>query len=98
MANHLQAIPDGRRRSGTLLDEIRYESDDLLSRMCRSLRKEPLLLAMLLAVVAGSAGGSLARALHPSGRAIELLGTTCPTDMPGVRLTAAVLLGPAARL
>ncbi|KAL3130361.1 hypothetical protein ABBQ38_008189 [Trebouxia sp. C0009 RCD-2024] len=47
---------------------------DLLSRMRRALRKEPLLLAMLLAVVVGVAGGSLARALHPSGREIELLG------------------------
>lgn len=42
--------------------------------MRRALRKEPLLLAMLLAVVVGVAGGSLARALHPSGREIELLG------------------------
>ena len=30
MANHLHAIPDGSRRSGTLLDDIRYESDGVL--------------------------------------------------------------------
>lgn len=30
MANHLHAIPDGSRRSGTLLDDFRYESDGVL--------------------------------------------------------------------
>lgn len=97
MADHLHAIPDGSRRSGTLLDDIRYESDGVfmllllthaclatshlgclgvgfISRTRRAVRKEPLLLAMLAAVLVGVLGGSLARRLHPSDREIELLG------------------------
>ena len=34
MADHLHAIPDGSRRSGTLLDDIRYESDGVLVDAC----------------------------------------------------------------
>ncbi len=31
MADHLHSIPDGSRRSGTLLDDIRLESDGMHS-------------------------------------------------------------------
>ena len=40
----------------------------------KALRKEPLLVAMLLAVFVGIIIGGLTRGLQPSARAIELLG------------------------
>ncbi|KAA6428505.1 MAG: dicarboxylate amino acid cation sodium transporter [Trebouxia sp. A1-2] len=74
MADHLHSIPDGSRRSGTLLEDIRLESDGYISSVRRILRKEPLLAAMLVAVLVGIVTGTLARGLHPSPQGIELLG------------------------
>jgi len=111
MADHLHSIPDGSRRSGTLLDDIRLESDgvhsllgalawyhrmliltsdpwhrDLLagviSSVQRALRKEPLLAAMLVAVIVGIVTGTLARGLHLSAHGIELLGQLQAIKMP----------------
>ncbi|DBB11235.1 TPA: hypothetical protein ACH3X3_006677 [Trebouxia sp. C0006] len=74
MADHLHSIPDGGRRSGTLLDDIRLQSDGVMSSIRRISLKEPLLVAMLVAVIVGIVTGTLARSLRPSPRGIELLG------------------------
>ena len=47
-----------------------------------TLRKEPLLFAMLVAVIVGIVTGTLARGLHPSPRGIELLGQLQAIDLP----------------
>ena len=57
-----------------------YCPTGLLSKTRRVLRKEPLLLAMLVAVVVGVVGGSLARFLQPSAREVELLGKACDSQ------------------
>ena len=53
-----------------------------LSRMRKALQKEPLLVAMLIAVILGVAGGALARGLSPSDRDIELLGKLFMRRLP----------------
>ena len=52
----------------------------MMVRTRKALRNEPLLAAMLMAVLVGIATGSLARGLHPSARGIELLGMLSTTN------------------
>lgn len=99
MANNLSSRVNADRMSDSG-GEPSSEAEGRTATFLRAVRKDPLLFAMLVAVIIGVASGSVFRQWQPSSRQVELLGKqqrrhwqalTCSPSAPRARSAQACL-------